>query len=129
PPAWADPTALDQIFANLIGNAVNYLDPARPGIIEIGAAGEGVRVEGAPPAMPVYYVRDNGRGIAAEYQEKIFLAFQRLHPDAAPGEGVGLALVRRVVERHGGRIWLSSTPGTGTTFYVALPAPPAVPQP
>ena len=126
PPAWGDPTAVDQIFANLIGNAVNYLDPQRPGIIEVGAATE--PVEGAPPGMPVYYIKDNGLGIAAEHQEKIFLAFQRLTPDAARGEGVGLALVRRVVERHGGKIWLSSTPGAGTTFYVALPPPPAVPE-
>ena len=108
------------------GNAVNYLDPARPGIIEVGAAAE--PVAGAPAGIPVYYVKDNGRGIPAEFHEKIFLAFQRLHPDAARGEGVGLALVRRVVERHNGRIWLDSTPGAGTTFYLALPAPPTVPH-
>jgi signal transduction histidine kinase len=121
--AWADPTAADQIFANLIGNAVNYLDPHRPGTIVIGCA-DGP-VEGAPPGLDVYYVQDNGLGIPAEFQDKVFLAFQRLHPAAAPGEGIGLALVRRVVERHGGKIWLASTVGVGSTFYVALPAPAA----
>ncbi len=123
PAAWADPQALDQVFANLIGNAVNYLAPDRPGIIEVGAAQD---VPGAPPRTIVFYVKDNGLGIPAEYQDKVFLAFQRLHPDAAPGEGIGLALVQRVVERHGGKIWLESAVGVGTTFYVALPLPPAL---
>lgn len=115
PPAWGDPTALEQVFANLIGNAVNYLDPTRPGKIEVGV--EPKRRDG----LRVFHVRDNGLGIAAAHQSKVFLAFQRLHPDAAPGEGIGLALVRRVVERHQGTIWLESKPGEGTTFYVALP--------
>ena len=120
PAVWGDPTALEQVFANLIGNAANYLDPARPGRIEVGAA---------PPESPdqqVIFVRDNGLGIPAEHQGKVFLAFQRLHPDQAQGEGIGLTLVRRVVERHGGKIWFESAAGAGTTFYVALPTrPPA----
>jgi signal transduction histidine kinase len=122
PPAWGDPTALEQVFANLIGNAAHYLDPGRPGTIEVGAeepAGTG------PPGGPRrYFVRDNGLGIPEAQWDKVFIAFQRLHPDAGAGEGVGLALVRRVVERHRGRIWLESAEGAGTTFYVELPAGP-----
>jgi len=120
-PAWADPTAVDQLFANLIGNAVNYLDPHRSGKIEVGCT----EADLAPQNSIVYYVKDNGMGIAAEFQEKLFLAFQRLHPAAVAGEGIGLALVRRMVERHNGKIWVQSKVGVGSTFYVALPAPPA----
>ncbi len=119
PPCWADPRAIDQIFANLIGNAVTYLDPARPGVIEVGCLAESA----AAPGMPVYFVKDNGLGIPEAFQDKVFVAFQRLHPEAAPGEGIGLALVRRVAERLGGKIWLESKPGEGATFFVALPAP------
>lgn len=122
PPAWGDPTALEQIFANLIGNAVQYLDPGRPGRIEIDAAGpEGA---GLPPGLQVYRVRDNGLGIPEAYHHRMFTAFSRLHAGVAQGEGIGLALVRRMVERHGGRIWLESSQGAGSTFFVALPAAP-----
>jgi signal transduction histidine kinase len=121
PPAWGDPQALEQLFANLIGNAVNYLDPQRPGRIEVGSRADSAE---APSGWRTYYVRDNGLGIPEAQQDKAFLAFQRLHPEAAPGEGIGLALVRRVVERHGGKVWLESAPGTGSTFFVALPAEP-----
>jgi signal transduction histidine kinase len=116
---WGDPTALEQIFANLIGNAVNYLDSSRPGCIE-------VNVVPKPPVefedMVVFAVKDNGLGIPEAYQSKVFGVFQRLHPNAAPGEGIGLPLVRRMVERHGGKIWLESKDGEGTTFFIALPA-------
>ncbi|HEY0554573.1 MAG TPA: ATP-binding protein, partial [Thermoanaerobaculia bacterium] len=117
PPAWGDPTALDQVFANLIGNALNYLDPSRPGRIEIGA-----RAPGVPGAPITYWVRDNGVGIAEGHQSKLFVAFQRLHGDLAPGEGIGLALTRRIVERHGGKIWVESRDGAGSTFLLTLPA-------
>jgi signal transduction histidine kinase len=121
PPCWADPTAVEQVFANLIGNAVNYLDPSRPGQIEIGSAESG---PGVNPHMRVYYVRDNGQGIAPAYQQQVFTAFQRLHGDSVPGEGIGLALVRRAVERHGGKVWVESVAGEGSTFYISLPAGP-----
>jgi signal transduction histidine kinase len=117
PPVWGDPTALEQVFANLVGNAVNYLDPARDGRIEIGTAP-------APPGVQslwIFYVRDNGQGIPEVALPRLFNAFQRLHGNATAGEGIGLALVRRVVERHGGRVWAESKEGVGTTFYLSLP--------
>lgn len=116
-PVWGDSAAIDQVFANLIGNALNYLDPARPGLIEVGQ----LAPQGGEAAV-TFFVRDNGRGIPQAYQQKVFQAFQRFHPEASPGEGMGLAIVRRVVERHRGRIWVESQPGVGTTFFVQLPA-------
>jgi signal transduction histidine kinase len=129
--AWGDPVAVEQIFANLIGNAVNYLDPARPGRIEIGmsdvvrsittaAATAATDAEAAPART--FFVTDNGLGIPRAGLDKLFVAFQRLHAGAARGEGIGLALVRRIVDRHHGDIWVDSTEGVGTTFYVRLPA-------
>ncbi|MGF6596851.1 signal transduction histidine kinase [Paraburkholderia sp. GAS448] len=117
PPVWGDPIALEQVFANLIGNAVNYLSPSREGWVEIGTtpAPPGVR------SLRIFYVRDNGLGIPEIALPRLFSAFQRLHGNVAPGEGIGLALVRRVVERHGGRVWAESREGVGTTFYVSLP--------
>ncbi len=114
PPAFGDATAVEQIFANLIGNALNYLDPTRPGRVKIGAL---------PPrdGLQTYFVEDNGLGIPEAYHAKVFVVFQRLHGKAAPGEGIGLALVRRMVERHGGKIWVESIEGAGSTFFVALP--------
>lgn len=114
-----DSTAVEQIFGNLIGNAVNYLDPSRRGVIEVGMLNEG-EVDGA--GLRTFYVRDNGLGIPSAYLGKVFVAFQRLHGEVAKGEGIGLALVRRMIERHGGRAWVESTVGIGTTFFVALPA-------
>lgn len=123
PQAWGDPTAIEQVFGNLVGNAVNYLDPRRPGRIEVGCmGGDGA---GSAEGLHTYYVRDNGLGIPAGHMSKMFTAFQRLHGNVAQGEGIGLALVKRVVERHGGRIWVESSEGVGTTFFVALPAQPA----
>jgi signal transduction histidine kinase len=121
PPCWGDPAAVEQILANLIGNALNYLDPERPGFVEVGAteAGPGVNL-----GMQVFFVRDNGRGVPSAYQKRIFTAFQRLQADASPGEGIGLALVRRAVERHGGKVWVESVEGQGSTFYFTLPAKP-----
>jgi signal transduction histidine kinase len=117
PSVWGDPTALEQVFANLVGNAINYLDPAREGRVEIGTTP-------SPPgvhSLRIFYVRDNGLGIPAVAIPRLFSAFQRLHGNVATGEGIGLALVRRVVERHGGRVWAESTEGVGTTFYLSLP--------
>jgi PAS domain S-box-containing protein len=120
PPAWGDPMAMEQVFGNLIGNATKYLDSNRPGRIEIGHRTES-------DGKQTYYVKDNGLGIQSSYLPQLFQAFRRLHPDVAGGEGMGLTIVRRVVERHGGRIWAESEPGRGTTFFVTFPeSPPGV---
>jgi signal transduction histidine kinase len=119
PEVWGDAAAIEQIFANLIGNAVNYLDPKRPGKVEIGRIQR--EVEGMDKPLTIF-VRDNGLGIAPKYLSKVFAIFQRLHGNVIAGEGVGLALVRRVVERHGGRVWVESEEGVGSTFFVAFPA-------
>jgi signal transduction histidine kinase len=121
PSAWGDSIAIEQIFANLIGNAVNYLDAKRPGKIEIGSYRDNENAD----TRTVFYVKDNGLGIPASYHGKVFQALKRLHPDVAQGEGIGLALVKRMVERHGGSIWFESTPNVGTTFYFHLPPAPA----
>ena len=124
PPAWGDPTALGQVFANLVANALNYCDPARPGRIEIGCT-ETARDGQTPSGIHhTYYVRDNGLGIPEAYRAKLFQAFQRLHPNAAPGEGMGLAIVHRIVERHGGKVCVEPAEGGGSVFLVTLPAPP-----
>jgi signal transduction histidine kinase len=132
PPAWGDPGAVEQVFANLLANAVNYLDPQRPGKIVVGAVGDdgngdgnGNGAPGGASRLRTYFVRDNGLGIPGPHQDKLFLAFQRLHPGVAKGEGIGLAVVRRTVERHGGRIWAESRAGAGSTFFVTLPADPS----
>ena len=123
PPAWGDPAAIEQIFANLVGNAVNYLDPSRPGVVEVGTLATDNSSNGT--GRMTYYVRDNGLGIPESGMPKLFLAFQRFHAGtAARGEGIGLALVRKVVERHGGTIWVESTSGVGSTFFVDLPTEP-----
>ena len=120
--AWGDPTAVEQIFANLIGNAVHYLDPTRRGRIELGCS-DPSRLDGLA-GFRVYYVKDNGLGIPPAYHQRVFTAFSRLQANVKQGEGIGLALVRRMVERHAGKIWLESAAGVGTTFFVALPAEP-----
>jgi PAS domain S-box-containing protein len=111
PVVQADRNAIGQVFANLIGNAAKSLDERRPGVIEIFASQED---------PPVFAVRDNGVGIPAEYQSKIFQVFQQVHHGRSRGEGMGLAIVRRIIERHGGRIWFQSVAGVGTTFFFTL---------
>jgi signal transduction histidine kinase len=124
PPCVGDVGALEQLFANLLGNAVKYRDPARATVIEVGT----VR-DPATAGIHAYFVRDNGLGIPPSHQEKIFQAFKRAHPNVASGEGMGLAIVRRIVQRHGGAISVESAEGRGSTFVVTLPAaagnPPA----
>jgi len=116
PPALADPVALEQVFNNLITNALHYAEPSRRLRIEIGGipqpAGEHV----------VYYVKDNGLGIPAAAIPTLFSAFQRHYPGVAPREGMGLAMIQRIVDRHHGKIWVESAVGAGATFYIELPA-------
>jgi signal transduction histidine kinase len=123
PPAWGDRTAVEQVFANLLGNALTYLDPARPGVVEVGALPDGAAA--SPPGCHSYFVRDNGLGIPEPHRARIFQAFQRAHPGVGSGEGLGLAIVARVAERHRGKAWVESAAGEGSTFFVALPAGPS----
>jgi PAS domain S-box-containing protein len=113
PDALADRTAVAQIFTNLIGNALNYLRPDRQGIIEIGGV--------TKASFSHYWVKDNGIGIPSGAHGRLFQVFQRFHPKLAKGEGMGLAIVKRAVERHGGKVWAESTEGEGTTFHLTLP--------
>jgi signal transduction histidine kinase len=102
----------------LIGNALTYLSPNRQGVVEVGCRPE------IASGLRTYFVRDNGLGIAEGHRQKIFQAFQRAHPGVGSGEGLGLAIVARVAERHNGRAWVESKPGEGSTFFVTLPAAP-----
>lgn len=113
PAITGDVTAIGQVFSNLISNALKYLQPGRPGRIVVG--GEIVNLVGH------YWVRDNGAGITTSAQGRLFQVFQRFHPNLASGEGMGLAIVKRLVERHGGRVWAESKEGVGTTFHMELP--------
>ncbi len=115
PRVMADPAQLEQVFANLIGNAIKYRRPDVPPEIEVSARDEGPMVE--------FAVRDNGIGIEEEYFGQIFEMFRRLHThDEYEGTGIGLAVVRKIVERHGGEVRVESTPDVGSTFFFTLPA-------
>ncbi len=112
PEVQGDRVQLISLFQNLIGNAVKYRGEALP-MIDVSATFEG--------SEWVYCVKDNGIGIEAEFAERIFIIFQRLHTRVTyPGTGIGLALCKRIVERHGGRIWMESEPGSGTSFKFTL---------
>jgi light-regulated signal transduction histidine kinase (bacteriophytochrome) len=117
PSVQADRVYVGEIFNNLIVNAIKYNDKAEKWV-EIGceASQEGCAQQ------PVFYVRDNGIGIAPQHHEAIFRIFRRLHgrEEYGGGTGAGLTIVRKIVERHGGRIWLVSQPGAGSTFYFTL---------
>ncbi len=105
-----DPTLLQQVFVNLLGNAVKFSRDRQPARIEVGALPDGT-----------VFVRDNGVGFQMEYADQLFGAFQRLHPQSQfEGTGIGLAIVQRIVHRHGGIIWANSQPDQGATFYFKL---------
>ena len=112
PETRADRVSIEQIFSNLVSNAINYLDPGRAGVIEIG--GEGRLDEN------VFFVRDNGRGIKKTNIEKVFNIFERLGADSIAGEGMGLAYVRALVRRHGGDVFCESADGGGSKFTFSI---------
>jgi signal transduction histidine kinase len=109
-----DRQQLSQVFSNLIDNAIKYRDKDRPLIISISSRAEGQRV--------IYTVADNGIGISAENIDKVWELFRRLEiDDTVQGEGLGLTIARRIVERHNGRIWVESEEHSGSRFHVELP--------
>ncbi|MDO8302380.1 MAG: PAS domain S-box protein [Sedimentisphaerales bacterium] len=114
PPCRGDHSLMSQVFSNLIDNSIKFFDKTRQGIIRISGRTEN--------GQSVYCVEDNGVGIAPKYQEKVFEVFQRLVPDETPGEGLGLTIVRQIVERHNGYTWVESELGKGSRFFVALPS-------
>lgn len=115
PAVLGDVSQLRQVFQNLIGNALKFSDPARPPLIRVSAAHDGAFIR--------FSVSDNGIGIAPEFYERIFTIFQRLHGrEQYEGNGIGLSITRKIAQRHGGEVWLESTPGEGTTFFLTLPA-------
>ncbi|OGW38215.1 MAG: hypothetical protein A2010_18110 [Nitrospirae bacterium GWD2_57_9] len=114
PEVTADETQLSQVFQNLIANAIKFGKPGIQPVIHVSAQ--------RAAAEWVFSVRDNGIGIEPQYHGKIFQIFQRLHTrEQYPGTGIGLSLCKRIVERHGGRIWVDSTPGIGTAFFFTIP--------
>ena len=117
PTVWGDRTQLTSLFQNLLGNALKYRKPDEPPRIQITVQPD---ESGTQPWQIA--IRDNGIGIRADHLEQIFQIFRRLHTDKTyPGTGIGLALCRRIVERHGGRIWVESEGDKGSAFFFTLP--------
>ncbi|NML43940.1 HAMP domain-containing protein [Ramlibacter sp. G-1-2-2] len=119
PSVHADPASLRQVWWNLLSNAVKFTGRQAQGRIVVGCEPRGSEL--------AFYVRDNGSGFDPAFAGRLFTAFQRLHAaDEFEGNGIGLALARRVVERHGGRMWAEGSAGAGATFWFSLPASRAV---
>jgi len=113
PPCYGDETQINQVCSNLLDNALKFLDPKRSGAVRIsGEAGEG---------QVAYCVEDNGIGIAEKDKGVIFGLFSKLDSDDKRGEGLGLHIVRKMLDRNGGKIWVESEPGKGSRFFVSLP--------
>jgi hypothetical protein len=116
PTVMADRLQLGQLFQNLIGNALKFRSE-QPPCVHVSAQ----LSKASRPAEWVFSISDNGIGIDPRFAERIFVIFQRLHRKTDyPGTGIGLAICKKIVERHGGRIWVESQPGKGTTFYFSI---------
>jgi light-regulated signal transduction histidine kinase (bacteriophytochrome) len=115
PAAFCDPAMLRVVLANLISNALKFTRMQHVAVIEVGTLAAGDQEH-------IIFVRDNGVGFDIKLGKDMFSAFTRLHPDTEfEGTGIGLATVKRIIERHGGRVWAESKAGEGATFFVALP--------
>lgn len=113
PPCHADPELLAYVFTSLLGNAIKFSLGRTPAVIEVGASMQGGR--------PTFFVRDNGVGFDMKYQSKLFGVFQKLHQvHEYEGEGLSLAIVQRIIHRHGGKIWAEAEVDQGATFYFTL---------
>ncbi len=122
PVVYADSVQLTQVFQNLIGNAIKFRGAEDPRVHISAQCASG----GHDRSQWVFAVQDNGIGFEQELSERVFAIFQRLHTrEQYPGNGMGLAITKKIVERHGGRIWVESAPGAGTTFYFTLRGQPA----
>jgi light-regulated signal transduction histidine kinase (bacteriophytochrome) len=113
PAGAGDPALLKQVWLNLLSNALKYTRKQSPALIEIGCT----RIKG----IDTFFVRDNGTGFDMRFADKLFGVFQRFHrAEEYEGTGVGLAIVQRIIHRHGGRVWAESALGKGSTFYFTL---------
>jgi light-regulated signal transduction histidine kinase (bacteriophytochrome) len=114
PIAKADQSLIKQVIINLLSNAVKFSSTKEKSIIEIGGKTEG--------SENIYWIKDNGVGFSTKYSDKLFGVFQRLHKDSEfEGTGVGLAIVKRIINKHGGRVWAESVLNEGSVFYFSLP--------
>jgi len=114
PPIRADHSMIRQVLFNLLSNALKFSSPQEEPRIEVGGR------EG--PSENTYYVNDNGVGFDPQYTNKLFSVFSRLHrPEEFSGTGVGLAIVRRIISGHGGKVWAEGSPDQGATFWFTLP--------
>jgi signal transduction histidine kinase len=118
PDLQADPALVRQVFANLLANGIKFSASAAQPRVEVGA-------ERSPEGAVVFHVRDNGVGFTEAQVRELFIPFRRLHAEHFEGHGIGLTIVRRIVERHGGRLWAEGKPGEGATFYFTLEEQPS----